>query len=331
MDQSWMKTNPLVTIAIPTYNRANAYLRQALESARAQTYTNLDIFVSDNCSTDWTSQLVAECNDPRIRYFRHPTNVGPHKNINFCIAQARGEFLLVLHDDDTVDPDFVETCLSAIVDDSADFGLIRTGMRIIDASGNVVKEAANRARGQSLADFFLMWLSGETPFYMCCTLFSTEKLQSLGGLHSAHNLYNDIMAALKLAAKFGRVDIPEIKASFRVHSAEYGFGARIADWCDDSRQLLDLMCELAPEKEVIIRKEGLRILSRRNYSRAGMVKPPVKRALAYFTVFRMSGYSHPPSLTRILNDSPSYQRIRQVEILRKLKRGFAAHLLRFRG
>jgi glycosyltransferase involved in cell wall biosynthesis len=50
-----MKSTPLVTIAIPTYNRANGYLRHALRSALDQTYRELEIFISDNCSADETS------------------------------------------------------------------------------------------------------------------------------------------------------------------------------------------------------------------------------------------------------------------------------------
>ena len=60
-----MHTYPLVTIGIPTYNRADHYLREALTSALSQTYANLEIIVSDNCSTDSTQTLVKGLPDPR--------------------------------------------------------------------------------------------------------------------------------------------------------------------------------------------------------------------------------------------------------------------------
>ena len=63
-------THPLVTIGIPTYNRGDGYLREALESALAQTYENLEIVVSDNCSTDNTGEVVEAYDDPRVSYFR---------------------------------------------------------------------------------------------------------------------------------------------------------------------------------------------------------------------------------------------------------------------
>ena len=59
----------LVTIGIPTFNRANGYLRYALESAIAQTYRNLEIIVSDNCSYDDTEAVVRHYRDPRGQVF----------------------------------------------------------------------------------------------------------------------------------------------------------------------------------------------------------------------------------------------------------------------
>ena len=60
---------PLVTIAIPTYNRADAYLGEAIQSAINQTYPNLEIIISDNCSSDYTGLLVESFKDPRIQYY----------------------------------------------------------------------------------------------------------------------------------------------------------------------------------------------------------------------------------------------------------------------
>ncbi len=66
---------PLVTIGIPTYNRANNFLRNALGSALNQTYTKLEIIASDNRSTDQTESLVRDFSDPRIRYIKHQENI----------------------------------------------------------------------------------------------------------------------------------------------------------------------------------------------------------------------------------------------------------------
>ena len=78
--------------------------------------------------------------DPRLRYFRHDGNIGSSANQNFCVEQAKGKYLLILHDDDLIDDDFVESCIRA-VNGVADAGIIQTGTRLIDSEGNVLGSA----------------------------------------------------------------------------------------------------------------------------------------------------------------------------------------------
>jgi glycosyltransferase involved in cell wall biosynthesis len=94
-------TAPLVSLVVPTRNRA-ASLRAAMESLRGQDYSPLDILISDNCSDDDTEQVCRElmAADPRIRYVRHSRNIGLHGNHNFCLDNARGEFVCICHDHD---------------------------------------------------------------------------------------------------------------------------------------------------------------------------------------------------------------------------------------
>ena len=77
MGESVTRDLPLVSIGVPVYNGEN-YLRQALESITNQTYRNLEILIADNASTDGTEAICREfaARDERIRYHRHPTNLG---------------------------------------------------------------------------------------------------------------------------------------------------------------------------------------------------------------------------------------------------------------
>jgi glycosyltransferase involved in cell wall biosynthesis len=283
--------NPLVTIGISTYNRADRYLKQALRSAADQTYPNLEIIVSDNCSTDTTGTIVAGFADPRIRYFRQASNIGAVKNFNFCVSQAHGAYFLLLHDDDLIDRDFIEVCMAA-VNGATPVGVIRTGTRVIDGLGTVLSQNFNRVGGRSTAEFFLGWFSGETALYLCSTLYNTRQLQDLGGFSSPANLLDDVVATVRLAAQAGRADVYDVKASFRRHEVNSGSAAGIAEWCEDSFFLLDLMCQLAPERRDVIRRHGLRFLCDQNYRRASRVV--TNTLYAYFLVFRAFGYRHSP-------------------------------------
>jgi glycosyltransferase involved in cell wall biosynthesis len=105
----------LVSIGIPTYNRA-AKLTRAVESALAQTHRELELVISDNASGDETEAVCrAFCEqDPRVRYLRSPVNRGPTANFNRLFGELRGDFLMVLSDDDWLDDSYVASCLAEL-------------------------------------------------------------------------------------------------------------------------------------------------------------------------------------------------------------------------
>ncbi|MBI5055583.1 MAG: glycosyltransferase [Nitrospirae bacterium] len=284
---------PLVTIAIPTFNRGNSYLKDSLKSAVSQTYSNVEIIVSDNASTDNTEELVRAFNDPRIRYFRHSSNRGATHNTNFCVQQARGDYFLLLHDDDLIDNDFLSSCMEAVNYDTC-FGVVLTGTRIIDSDGAIVREDTNKAEGFSTTDFFLSWFDYKVPVYLCSTLFNTGRLREMGGFKSPKNLYDDAAALFQLAAKFGRKDVRDVKAGFRRHSDNSGSVALLSDWCEDSLYLLNVMCDLAGDKKELLRNKGMTYFCIVNYIYAANIPTFIKRIYAYFTVYKKFEYSYSP-------------------------------------
>lgn len=109
-----MSKNPLVSVGIPTYNRPEG-LRRTLECITNQTYKNLEIIVSDNCSpTAETETVVNEFikKDRRIKFFRQEENKGPYLNYKFVLERSRGEFFMLAADDDEWDLEFIECCLN---------------------------------------------------------------------------------------------------------------------------------------------------------------------------------------------------------------------------
>ncbi|MEH1894588.1 MAG: glycosyltransferase family 2 protein [Nostoc sp.] len=97
---------PLVSVIIPTYNRPD-YLKQAIASAIKQTYQNIEIIVSDNCSPENPQALVASFGDSRIRFWRHQENVGMLANQQHAFKMAQGKYVASLHDDDMWNEDFL--------------------------------------------------------------------------------------------------------------------------------------------------------------------------------------------------------------------------------
>lgn len=118
-----MKTQPLVSIIIPTYNRAHL-IGETLDSVLAQTYQNWECIVVDDGSTDGTDLLITEYStlDFRIKYYIRPNNHLPGGSgaRNYGLAKCQGEFVNFLDSDDLFHPDAISLKISLAVTNGAD-------------------------------------------------------------------------------------------------------------------------------------------------------------------------------------------------------------------
>lgn len=312
-----MKENntPLISIGIPTYNRADSYLRDALESALAQSYENIEIIVSDNCSTDNTESLVKEYKDKRIQYYKHSKNIGLKNNFNFCVEKAGGQYFLLLCDDDLIDNDFIEVCVNAL-NGTQDTGVVITGTRKIGNKGEILSEHPNCMQNLPYTDYFINWFTHKTALYMCSTLYNTKWLKEIDGFHSKTYYYQDVVTTAILSAKYGRIDIQDVKATFRDHSASKSKTYTIDNRVTDSLYLLDVICEHAPEKVTVLRDAGLVSFARKNYRRASTIQSIWGRWKAYMMVYKRFEYKY--SLLDYLGKRLSRRSKSKVRRLRRL-------------
>lgn len=114
-----MEKEPLVSVGIPCYNRPEG-LRRTLECITGQTYRNLEIIISDNCSTNPEVERVVRdfaSRDIRIQYYRQGVNKGPIPNFQFVLEKATGEYFMWAADDDKWENYFIEKCLCKFLND----------------------------------------------------------------------------------------------------------------------------------------------------------------------------------------------------------------------
>ena len=279
----------MVSIGIPTYNRADSYLKDTLDSALEQNYPNIEVIVSDNCSTDATAELIKGFKDQRLKYIRHKKNIGANNNFNYCLQVAKGDYFLLLHSDDLIDKDFVQTCM-AQVDYRKDVGFIQTGARVIDTDGKILYQCENRTAGLPVGQFFLAWFNNRTCWYFCNTLYNTQLLRKVGGLQSKKHLVQDNLAIVKLAARYERADVEMVKASYRNHNDQRTYSAKVMDWCEDYLTVIDLMCSVVDGDQELIRNTARRVLCKRHFDRARAIKSPYMRFLTYLPVYRKFNY-----------------------------------------
>jgi glycosyltransferase involved in cell wall biosynthesis len=133
------QSQPLVSIGIPTYNRLSG-LKNALKCIREQTYSNLEIIVSDNCSPGdeidrYMDTVIKE--DPRVRYFRQSHNIGALANFEFVLTKATGKYFAWAADDDSCEDRFVEEIIDQMEQDT-DIVLCACDVKNIDEHDNPI-------------------------------------------------------------------------------------------------------------------------------------------------------------------------------------------------
>ncbi len=90
---------PLFTVATITYN-SGRWVNQAIESILSSTFTDFELLISDDCSTDDTWLNIQEYKDPRIRAWRNEINIGEYSNRNKVLREAKGTFIIYIDGDD---------------------------------------------------------------------------------------------------------------------------------------------------------------------------------------------------------------------------------------
>jgi len=146
-----------VTICIPTY-RGEKYLEAALQSAEAQTWPNLEVIVSDDGSTDRTLDIVRHFAEQSRHEFRILTHgqLGLVQNWNFCLREARGQYVKFLFQDDLLDPDCVSELLKLAEEDD-EIGLVFSKRSILLGDGSKEPEDNWKQMNWFLFDLHKHW------------------------------------------------------------------------------------------------------------------------------------------------------------------------------
>ncbi|HAT12703.1 MAG TPA: glycosyl transferase [Microcoleaceae bacterium UBA10368] len=204
---------PQVSVIIPAYN-GDRYIVQAVESSLSQTFTDLEIIVVDDGSTDGTHQVLHPYLD-RIRYI-YQENQGVAAARNRGIKEAQGEFLAFLDADDYFLPSKLEKQLACFDVDPA-LDMVQTGWFIVNEKGQNISAVKpwEQAPKLDLESFIL---------YKCvrpsAMLLRRKWWKKLGGFDSQFPLAEDLDFALRLTLKGGKAAwLEEILTCYRQHNS----------------------------------------------------------------------------------------------------------------
>ncbi len=131
-------SSPLVSILMPSYNHA-PFIKQAIESALHQTYSNIELLISDDGSTDNSAQIIQSFTDERIKTHFFDKNIGPFNNLKACADMAKGAYIALLYSDDFWELTKLEKQV-AFLENNLAYSAAFTYPDVVDVNGRVLME-----------------------------------------------------------------------------------------------------------------------------------------------------------------------------------------------
>jgi glycosyltransferase involved in cell wall biosynthesis len=219
---SEQRRGPRVSIGLPVYN-GEPYLDKALNSILGQTYSDLELIISDNASTDRTPEICRAhaAQDRRVRYYRQPVDLGAVPNYNFVFGQSTGEYFKWAAHDDKIAPDFIEKCVQ-LLDRDPSVVLCHSRVMVIDAAGRprgvyLYEDTASASERPSVRFAGLLMHSPDT--YQIFGLIRSAVLRQTALFGSFVGSDRLLVTELSLQGKFHEID--EYLLFSREHEKRY--------------------------------------------------------------------------------------------------------------
>jgi glycosyltransferase involved in cell wall biosynthesis len=209
-----MTASPKVTVVIPVYNREK-YIAAAVEGILAQTFSNFELLVIDDGSTDNSVDIVRSYSDPRLRLVCNETNLGVPKTRNRGIELAQGEYLAFLDSDDWAYPERLAKQV-AFLDSHPDYAAVGAWVVWMDEEGRTLKRIKRKAL---LPDEIAAQRLFQSGIENSASMARTAVLREYGHQED-YELSEDFDLWARIAAKYKLATLPEVLVRRRIHSGQ---------------------------------------------------------------------------------------------------------------
>jgi glycosyltransferase involved in cell wall biosynthesis len=228
---------PRVTLGLPVYNGAK-YLERVLESALGQTFTDFELIISDNASTDGTQEICQRFaqSDRRIFYRRNEANVGLAANHNLLVDLARGKYFKWLAHDDECLPTLLQCCVEVLDAAPSAVAMVYTAVEKIDEAGTPLGVTSDHVGSSSPYPWqrLLQFLHNASIFNFTYGLMRTDVLRRTR-LHGLYPMADRVLFA-ELAMCGELLEIGEPLYRLRLHS---GRSLQVHATAQSRRELFD--------------------------------------------------------------------------------------------
>jgi glycosyltransferase involved in cell wall biosynthesis len=216
-------SKPLVSVILPVYNGEN-YLRLAIESVLAQTFSDYELIIVDDGSVDTTADIVRTYETPRIRYVRQE-NTGVSGAFNHGLRLAAGRYISWLSHDDVFMPAKLEKQVNAI-SQSGGPSVCYTDIQMIDSEGKVFlnRRVPEHGRDDALRNVLT---GGFISLASYSLLYDRRCIDDVGMYSLEWRYTQDVDMLARLARRFPLIRVPEFLMQVREHG---GRGIRSKKW-----------------------------------------------------------------------------------------------------
>lgn len=228
---------PKVSLGLPVCNGED-YLAEAIESVLAQDFTDFELIITDNASTDRTAEICQTyaSKDARIRVHRHAKNLGAAPNFNSAFELSKGEYFKWVAHDDLITPDYLMKCV-AVLDRNPEIVLCHSLVDVIDETGALLGTYDSGISGTEPSEVF-----GKIVLraHWCTDIFGLIRasvLRQIRLFDSFHGADEIVLAELAMFGGFANIDEPLF--SNREHSGRYSVQVAIQDqtgWYNSEKQ-----------------------------------------------------------------------------------------------
>jgi glycosyltransferase involved in cell wall biosynthesis len=209
-----MENKPLVSIGMPLYNDED-FLEESLNSLLNQTFSNFELIISDDASTDNSSEICKKYkdNDKKIKYYRNEKNLGEIANFNKALSFAKGKYFMWASGHDIWKPSFIEKCVEKLESEPSAVACT-TFYNHVDTKGNFIKRNTrvfNTINNSKFVGFIkAIWILFDPVIY---GVIKTKELKKTRGYLYVLGPDHVVRVELSLFGKF--TQIPEPLFSFR--------------------------------------------------------------------------------------------------------------------
>ncbi len=203
------KEKPKITVLLSVFNDER-YIGKAIKSILKQTFTDFELLIIDDCSTDKTRDIILGYKDPRIRLIKTEKNIGITRSLNKGLKMAKGKYIARLDSDDISCPKRLEKQLS-FLENNKSYAMVGSCTEVIDEGGEHI-EYWNQ---EESAELIFYTLSYRDCLTSSSVMFDKKIVDSLGGYDESCDRAEDFELWYRISRKYRIYTIPEYLVKYR--------------------------------------------------------------------------------------------------------------------